>query len=176
MVPLIPAQLVELIVMLKQQKVDFIVVGGVAASLHGSARSTQDLDIVYRRSDENISRLIALLEPHSPYLRGVPPGLPFVLDGKTVKSGLNFTLTTDVGAIDLLGEIAGGGTYEDLLPYTESMEAGNVVFDCVNLDKLIHLKRAAGRPKDLEVIAELEALWEVLNEEDELDNDDDITD
>ena len=72
--------------------------------------------------------------------------------------GLNFTPTTTLGAIDLLGEIAGGGTYEQLLPDTDEVTAFEMTCRCVALDRLIHLKRAAGRVKDLEAIAELETL------------------
>ena len=60
--------------------------------------------------------------------------------------------------MDLLGEVAGGGTYEKLLPYSSIAQAFGVELRCVNLDKLIHLKRAAGRAKDLMVLAELESL------------------
>jgi hypothetical protein len=96
--------------------VEFIVVGGVAATIHGSARLTLDLDIVYRRTPENLARLVAALQPHAPYQRGAPPGLPFRWDAETLQRGLNFTLSTALGAIDLLGEITGGGSYDDLLP------------------------------------------------------------
>jgi hypothetical protein len=85
----------------------FVLVGGVAATAHGSPRSTQDLDVVYRRDDENLRRIAAALCPHHPYMRGAPPGLPFRLDFETLRSGLNFTLTTDLGWIDLLGESRG---------------------------------------------------------------------
>src|SRR5690242_4063521 len=85
--------------------VEFIVVGGAAAIAHGSTRLTLDLDIVYRRSRENLDRLVAALGPHAPYLRGIPPGLPFVWDRTTLDRGMNFTLTTRLGDIDLLGEI-----------------------------------------------------------------------
>ena len=57
--------------------VEYIVVGGVAARAHGSARLTNDLDVAYRRTPENMARLVAALAPHAPYLRGAPPGLPF---------------------------------------------------------------------------------------------------
>jgi predicted nucleotidyltransferase len=86
--------------------------------------------------------------------------LPFRWDEYTIRAGLNFTLATDLGDIDLLGEVTGGGTYEALLPFTEEMDVFGVRCCFVNLEKLIHLKRAAGRPKDLEAIAELESLLE----------------
>jgi hypothetical protein len=141
-------------------KIDFILIGGKAAILHGSARVTFDTDVVYDRSKENMERLVALLQPHRPYLRGAPPGLPFKLDVATLRNGLNFTLTTDLGDLDLLGEVVGGGGYRELLPHTFEVEAFGVKFKCVDLPTLIKLKRAAGRPKDLESIAELEALRE----------------
>jgi len=84
--------------------VEFIVVGGFAAVVHGSARVTFDVDVVYRRSTENIARLVLALTPYHPYLRGAPPGLPFRWDAATVQHGLNFTLKTDIGDVDLLGE------------------------------------------------------------------------
>lgn len=72
--------------------------------------------------------------------------------------GLNFTLTTSIGALHLFGEVAGGGTYAELLPYTDEIQLFDVNCRCVTLERLIQLKRAAGRPKDLEAIAELQAL------------------
>ena len=142
--------------------VEFIVVGGVAAYIHGSARLTSDLDIVYRRTPENIARLVRAIAPLDPYLRGAPPGLPFRFDADTLARGLNFTLTTRLGDLDLLGEIAGGGRYEDLHSHALDVVLYDVNCLCLGLDKLIDVKRAAGRPKDFEAIAELEALSEEM--------------
>lgn len=138
--------------------VQYIVVGGVAARAHGSSRLTDDLDIVYARDSANLVRLVNALAPLSPYLRGAPPGLPFDWSDATLRAGLNFTLTTDAGAIDLLGEITGGGGFADLLPHTLSARAFSLDILLLDLPWLIHVKRAAGRPKDFEVIAELELL------------------
>lgn len=140
--------------------VEFIVVGGTAATIHGSARLTGDLDIVYRRTPENVRRLVASLAVHRPYLRGAPPGLPFRWDEDTLNRGLNFTLTTALGDLDLLGEVAGGGPYDALRPHCAAVRVFGVECLCPDLETLIGLKRAAGRPKDLEAIAELESLRE----------------
>jgi predicted nucleotidyltransferase len=145
---------------LADHRVEFIIVGGVAATLHGSARSTQDLDIVYARTTENLRRLVAALRGHRPYLRGAPPGLPFSCDEGTLRRGLNFTLETDLGDLDLLGEIAGGGGYDDLRPHSVEFEAFGLRLRCLDLDTLIRVKRAAGRPRDLEAIAELRVIRE----------------
>jgi predicted nucleotidyltransferase len=140
--------------------VEFIIVGGVAAIVHGSVRLTRDVDVVYRRSTENLKRLVLGLSPYHPYLRGAPPGLPFKWEVATIQHGLNFTLTTGIGDLDLLGEITGGGGYEDLLPHTSRIPIFGVECRCLDLESLIHVKRAAGRPKDFEAIAELEAILE----------------
>jgi len=140
--------------------VEFIIVGGAAATIHGSARVTQDLDLVYARTPENIARLAAALAPHSPYLRGAPPGLPFRWDAETIRRGLNFTLTTTLGDLNLLGEIVGGGGYADFLSHNQVVKVSGSEYRCLGLARLIHVKRAAGRPKDLEAVAELEALQE----------------
>lgn len=140
--------------------VDYVLIGGAAAVAHGSARFTQDVDLVYRRTSANIERLVSALRPFDPYLRGAPPGLPFVFDAQTVRNGLNFTLTTSIGDLDLLGEVPGMNSYEELAGDAEPVTLFGIVVSCVSLARLIALKRAAGRPKDYEAIAELEALLE----------------
>lgn len=143
---------------LAEQQVEFIVVGGAAATTHGAARLTLDLDVEYRRTPENLGRVVRCMDGLDPYLRGAPPGLPFRWDLETLQHGLNFTLDTRAGAINFLGEIVGGGTYESLRPDAEVVHVFGVECLCLGLDRLIQVKRAAGRPKDLEAIAELEAI------------------
>ena len=153
-------QFEHLLKMLAVAGVKFVLVGGGAAIAHGSARLTLDLDIVYARDRENMQRLVEMFRPLNPYLRGAPPGLPFRWDVETLARGLNFTLTTTLGDVDLLGEVTGGGRYEDLLSRTIELEAFGVTCRSVTLRTLIALKRAAGRPRDFDAIAELEVLLE----------------
>jgi hypothetical protein len=134
---------------LSEGGVEFIVVGGLAAVAHGGSRLTQDVDVVYSRAEANVERLVSALASFHPYLRGAPPGLPFEWSTATVQRGLNFTLTTTVGDIDLLGEITGGAATQEFF---------GAACHCLDLPWLVRVKRAAGRPKDLEAIAELEAL------------------
>ncbi len=138
--------------------IECVIVGGLAATVHGSARLTQDVDFVYARNRTNIGRLVAALQPCSPYLRGAPPGLPFDWSEATIERGRNFTLTTTLGDIDLLGEITGGGDYDALAPHSMEVEIFGCRCRCLDLPGLIRAKRAAGRPKDLETLAELETL------------------
>ena len=144
--------------------VENIVVGGLAATVHGAARLTQDVDFVYSREPRNIERLVEALRPHSPYLRGVPEGLPFEWSAATIAHGLNFTLTTAIGDIDLLGEITGGGDFQALLPHTIEVEIFGHRCRCLDLPALIRAKRASGRPKDLEALAELETILALRDE------------
>jgi predicted nucleotidyltransferase len=150
---------------LSEANVDFVIVGGAAATIHGSSRLTQDLDVVYGRSSANISRLVSALAPFRPYLRGAPPGLPFSWDEQTLRNGLKFTLImiTTLGAIDLLGEIAGGWQFENLKRQSIPLDIFGIRCLCLSLEALIAAKRAAGRPRDLEAIAELELIRDQRN-------------
>lgn len=149
-----------LITRLGEAGVRYVLVGGFAGTVLGSPRITIDLDIVYARDADNLVRLASALEPLAPYLRGAPPGLPFCLDVATLERGLNFTLTTTLGDLDLLGEVVGGGTYEQLVHHSGLLRVFDTDLRVVTLSQLIRLKRAAGRPKDLESLAVLEALLE----------------
>ena len=152
--------LAQVIPPLVRANVDFILIGGMAAILHGSARVTFDVDLIYSRTLENIERLAAALAPYRPYLRDAEPNLPFAWDAKTISGGLNFALTTDLGDVDLFGEVAGSETYSDVLPDSFDVEAFGVQFKCMDLPTLIRIKEAAGRPKDREALAELRVLLE----------------
>jgi predicted nucleotidyltransferase len=152
------AEFAKLLPALVNGGIDFILIGGLAGIVHGSARATYDVDVVYSRDAANLKRLVETLRPFAPYLRGAPAGLPFKLDLAAVRNGLNFTLTTGIGDLDLLGEVTGGGGYRDLISHTIVVEAFGVKFRCVDLPTLIKLKHAAGRPRDLESIAELQSL------------------
>ena len=75
---------------------------------------------------------------------------------------MNFTLTTELGDIDLLAGVAAGETYQDLLAHSFDVEAFGVRFKCIDLPTLIRIKEAADRPKDREAIAELRVLLEEI--------------
>ena len=159
----VSANFEKLLPVLVHSGVDFILIGGVAGIVHGAARATYDVDLVYSRMDENIVRLAHALAPYRPYLRDAEPDLPFSWDDKTIRSGLNFTLTTELGDVDLFGEVSGGpGSYEDLLMHSIKVKAFGVRFKCIDLPTLIQIKEASGRAKDHEAIAELRVLLEEM--------------
>lgn len=145
---------------LTSAKVNFIVVGAYAGVVQGVVLVTRDLDICYERTPENMRRLATALAPYHPSLRGAPPGLPFTLDERTLAQGMNFTFQTDFGDIDLLGELSGVGQFRDLDNDAVDLEVYGMHVRVASLDALIRSKRAAGRPKDLLALPELEAIRE----------------
>lgn len=142
-------------------EVQFVLIGGAAMVAQGSAQVTQDLDVCYKRSRENARRLVKALAPHRPKLRGAPADVPFKFDEETIRRGLNFTLATDLGNVDLFGEVTGLGAYDAVRAASETMQVFGRKCEILSLDGLIKAKRAAGRPRDLAVIPELEALSEL---------------
>ena len=154
-------ELRQVLELLAHQEVEFIIVGGVAMNLHGSAHVTFDLDLCYSRRRTNLKRIIAALSEHQPRLRDLPEKLPFVWDEQMLQNGTNFTLTTSLGEIDLLGEVAGIGNYEAAFAVSVLVPLYGIECRVLTLDSLIASKRAAGRPKDLLVLPELEVLREV---------------
>ena len=148
----------QLLSVLCEADVAFVIVGGMAAVAQGSSIPTVDLDICYQRSVDNLERLTRALRPLNPGLRGAPVCLPFVLDVRTLKAGLNFTLITVGGDLDLLGEVAGLGFYEAVKTYAEEIELYGHRLWILTLEGLIRSKQASGRPKDLRALPELKAL------------------
>lgn len=146
--------------LLGEYKVKCMIVGGVAAAIHGSLLLTNDLDVCYSRDSSNLQQLAAALQSVNARLRNAPEGLPFILDSETRKRGLKFTFTTDIGDLDLLGEMRGVGPYEDVLANSVAVELFGYNFAVIDIAKLIVAKRAAGRPKDLIALPELEAIQE----------------
>jgi hypothetical protein len=140
-----------------------VLVGGVAATIHGSSIPTQDLDICYSRDSENLTKVVEALRSVSATLRGAPKDIPFILDEETLRRGLNFTFDTDVGNLDLLGEVRGVGIYAACLDSADETEIFGYRHYVLSLEKLIDAKRAAGRAKDLIALPELEAILEQRN-------------
>jgi predicted nucleotidyltransferase len=151
----------EIIRALTHADIRFVVIGGVAATVQGSARFTNDIDICYDTAAENVDRLVTLLRSWNAYLRGVEPGLPFVLDARAFRTTPLMTLTTDVGDIDVLDLVPGVGDYRDVSAASERVTIGDVEFQSLGLEALIASKRAVRRPKDLEQLIELEALLDL---------------
>ena len=121
--------------------VDFVVIGGLAATFHGSARVTYDLDVCYSRSSANLRRLVVALAPFHPRPRGFPADLPFIWDEATLRGGTVFTLQTDIGEIDLLAEVAGLGNFDEVNRQSIRVDAFGRQIAVLDLPELIRAKR-----------------------------------
>ena len=151
----------EQIADLVRADVRFVVIGGVAASLHGSARVTFDLDLCYDPAPDNRERLASVLRGWGAYLRGVEPGLPFTMDARALQASHVLTLTTRLGDLDVMDAVAGVGDYTAVVAASATFAVGGVRCQVLDLPALIQAKRAAGRTKDRDQLPGLEALLEI---------------
>jgi hypothetical protein len=133
---------------LTEARVRFVVVGGVAAAAHGSTFVTNDLDVCYDAVATNVDRLAALLREWRAYPRGV----------EQFHITPVMTLSTREGEIDVLDRVDGVGDYRVVYERSVALRAFDVRFRVLDLAALIAAKRAAGRPKDIAQLPELEAL------------------
>ncbi len=143
---------------LADARVDYVVIGGIALVLHGSARLTRDLDIVFAPDEDNLQALGRVLIDLNARLRGVDEDLPFVPDERTLGNVQLLTLTTDAGWLDVHQRPSGAPPYATLKKRAERKALnGNTVLVAAP-DDLLAMKRAAGRPIDLIDVEELEAI------------------
>ncbi len=145
---------------LKRRGVDFVLVGGLAGMAHGSAYPTYDVDVAYAREKQNLERMAATLRELGATLRGAPADLPFQLDAETLAHGLNFTVNTSLGPLDILGDPGGARSYDRLRAAAEMCRVEGVEVKVISLDHLIAMKSAAGRAKDKLMVAEYVAIAE----------------
>ncbi len=145
---------------LDRHTVDYVVIGGIAGIVHGSAYPTYDFDVLYARDQGNLERMAAALSDLGVTLRGAPEDLPFQLDAKTLAMGSNFTFRSEYGHFDILGDAAGMRSYEAIRADSKLDEAYGIPIRVASIDDLIRMKRAAGRPKDKLMAEELIAIAE----------------
>lgn len=139
-----------------------MVIGGVAGRLWGSPTMTNDVDVCHERGRENLERLASALRELGARLRGVAEEVPFQLDALTLEAGQNFTFVTRFGPLDVLGMPAGVRDYDELERNAARFDLGDgLVVAVCDLEDLMRMKRAAGRPKDR---IELEVLGGVSEE------------
>ena len=155
-----PAELdpARLLGLLTARGVDYVLIGGLAAVLHGSAMLTQDVDICFARDEGNLRALAKALGELGAKLRGVGEPVPFVPDERTLGKSELLTLDTSAGPLDLVSLPPGAPRYEVLRGRALRLDLGAFAVSVASVEDLIAMKRAAGRPKDLLALEELEAI------------------
>lgn len=155
------AKLEPIIASLVKNEVEFVIVGELAMAYYGCETVTEVFDFCYLTSLKNIEGVISAISPFSPRLREIQKERGFILDTTFLHDGTNFNLHTDIGDIDLLGEVASVGTYSEVEKHSIDVEIYGHRVKILSLEALIKAKRRAGRTKDLLVLPELGALLEL---------------
>lgn len=135
-----------------------VIVGGVAGAAHGSTFTTTDLDVSAPIDRDNIARLLAALKGLNPRWRMHPALPPIPTDPASYAGYKNLYIRTTLGDLDVLGEITGIGLAADVEANSEWRDLAGLRCRIITLEALIRAKRAMGRPKDLAVATELEAI------------------
>jgi predicted nucleotidyltransferase len=143
---------------LNDHGVEYVLVGGLAAVVHGSSLVTYDVDVCVSFREPNLSKIFDTLREINPRIRMRPDKMRLPDDPARFTSLKNLYLDTDLGSIDFLGELTGVGGFEEVMKHSKVTDFG--AFECrvLDLETLIIAKRAAGRPKDIRALPELEAL------------------
>ena len=149
--------------MLHAAGLPFVVIGGVAAVAHGSSLVTRDLDVVMPATAPVLDRLMETLRPYHPHHALRRDLGPINADGEALSQFRMLLIDTDLGRIDIIADVPPVGGYDALdtvgLPLIEGFET-----PVVRLEQLIAIKAAAGRPKDVIAVVELEAILSTRRE------------
>jgi hypothetical protein len=162
--PINPLGILEVLV---RHKVRFVLIGGVAANIHGSPVPTEDVDITPETSVANYTRLAAALRDMKARIRVArePGGVPFVFDEATLAGNVSWTLTTDIGDIDIVTTPAGTAGFADLRRDAAEVDLGDsLTVSVASLPDIIRSKEAAGRAKDQAALPALRATLERIEE------------
>jgi predicted nucleotidyltransferase len=155
----------DLLKRLHNAGLEFVIIGGVAAIAHGSARMTEDLDVCAPVNDDFVNALIRLLADTRPRWR-MRPDLPILQENAPNIQGLkNVYLRTDLGQLDVLGELPGVGTYQEIRERSVEVDMFGMPCRVLDIDTLIAAKRFANRPKDMPAVQELELIRKLKQNE-----------
>jgi hypothetical protein len=150
--------LFQLLKRLSDNGVEYVLVGGMAAVVHGSAVGTQDVDVCAPMTDDNLRRIHSAMRGVNARFRMRPDKTPLWDDPARIHGFKNLNLITDLGVIDILGELTGIGSFDNIRDKIEYLEVAGFHYPVLELDTLIASKRAARRPKDQVGARHLEAI------------------
>ena len=147
----------ELLSMLNAAGVEYVIIGGVAARLHGSPLTTEDLDVCCAMTEENMRRLIDTLAPLHPVWFD-PRRIPMPRNPVELAKFRTILLMTDAGRFDVLREVEPIGDYTAVVADSDVIDVDGAPARVLNIDALIRAKSFAGRDKDKHGVMHLEAV------------------
>ena len=150
-------QLNQLLARLIKAEVEFVLVGGLAASIHGSSLTTRDVDVCCRFTAANLMRIQHAFADQHPVHR-MRPDQPLALTPEQCVDLKNLYIKTDLGVIDCLGNVLGVGDYDKVFKHSIEIELPVGKLRILDLDTLIQAKEAMGRPHDLITVQHLKAV------------------
>lgn len=156
----------KLISRLVAADVEFVLVGGLAAAIHGSSLTTRDVDVCCRFTEGNLMRIqdaVAGLHP----VHRMRPDLPLALTPEQCASLKNLYIKTDIGVIDCLGTVLGVGDFDEVLAHSLPVEMPFGSIRILDVETLIKAKEAMGRPHDIVTVQQLRAVKRSHGESDQ---------
>jgi len=156
------ASTLDLLKRLNNCAVEYVLVGGVAAVVHGSQLVTGDLDICAPLDAPNLAKIVGALSDLQAKFRMTPDRRPLPTEPDELAGYKNLYLETLLGQLDILSEIAGVGDYAEVAMHSITLDLGGAICRVLDLDTLIKSKKALGRPRDLQAVIELEAIRQHL--------------
>jgi len=155
----------NLVDMLSDAGVEFVIIGGLAGIIHGSTRTTQDIDICCKFTPENLSKLFTAIKNANPVHRMSPNRPVLVLNSQNADKFKNLYLDTDIGQLDCLGEVQGIGSFDEVCKNAISVHIGGKNYQVLSLDALIKSKKSLNRPIDKQDVIQLQAIKQSQQEE-----------
>jgi hypothetical protein len=153
----------EILELLNKHEVEYIVVGGVAAVIHGAPVTTFDLDALVRVSEDNANRLVGALNDLDAHYREHTAKIR--PSKKDILAGGHLLLMTRAGPLDVLGFIGESDRYEDLIAVSSEIAMTIGKFRVLDFEELVRQKQATGRPKDRAVLEILEEILRRRNDD-----------
>ena len=150
-------QLDQLLLRLIKAEVEFVLVGGLAAAIHGSSLTTRDVDVCCRFTTVNLLRIQHALEDQHPVHR-MRPDLPIALTPEQCGHLKNLYIKTDLGVLDCLGSVLGVGDFDEVSKHSMEIELPIGKLRILDIDTLIQAKEAMGRPHDIITVQHLKAV------------------
>jgi hypothetical protein len=147
----------QLLARLIAAEVEFVLVGGLAAAIHGSSLQTRDIDICCRFTEANLMRIQRAFADLHPVHR-MRPDLPLALTPEQCAELKNLYIRTDLGIVDCLGCVRSVGAFDEVLSHSIEIQLPAGPIRILDIDTLIKAKEAMGRPHDLIAVQHLKAV------------------